>query len=201
MSIDPVTPVQSALNRLAAGDPSARDEVLRVARARVALVVQRMLRDFRRVRHWCDSDDVIQDAYIRLNKALATVTFSTSRQFFGLVAVVVRRCLIDISRRLFGPEGLVARYVTADGAAAAALEQAASPESDGPAGFTQWEQLHAAADALPHEEREVFMLLYYNGLSQKEAAAELGVCDRTVKRRWQKARALLGEALGLTPLP
>jgi DNA-directed RNA polymerase specialized sigma24 family protein len=39
-------------------------------------------------------------------------------------------------------------------------------------------------------------LLFYQGLQQAEAAAVLGVSERTVKRRWQSARLALHEALG-----
>ena len=39
-------------------------------------------------------------------------------------------------------------------------------------------------------------LLYYQGLTQAEAAEVLGVSERTVKRRWQAARLALHDALG-----
>jgi DNA-directed RNA polymerase specialized sigma24 family protein len=38
-------------------------------------------------------------------------------------------------------------------------------------------------------------LLYYHGMSQIEAAAVLGVSDKTVRRRWQRARLALADAL------
>jgi RNA polymerase sigma-70 factor (ECF subfamily) len=58
-----------------------------------------------------------------------------------------------------------------------------------------WAEFHRRAEGLPPEEREVFDLLWYQGLSQAEAAAVLGVSDRTAKRRWQAARLRLHEAL------
>ena len=39
-------------------------------------------------------------------------------------------------------------------------------------------------DALPEEEREVVNLIWYEGMSQPEAAEVLGVSSRTVLRRW-----------------
>ncbi len=50
-------------------------------------------------------------------------------------------------------------------------------------------------ERLPAEEREVFDLLWYQELSQAEAAALLGVSERTIKRRWQSARIMLHDAL------
>ena len=48
---------------------------------------------------------------------------------------------------------------------------------------------------LPEEERETFDLLWYQGLTQAEAGALLGLSERTVKRRWQSARLLLHDRL------
>jgi RNA polymerase sigma factor (sigma-70 family) len=59
-----------------------------------------------------------------------------------------------------------------------------------------WTEFHEQVERLPEEEREVFSLLWYKGLSQAEAAEVLGVSDRTIKRRWQSARLHLHEALG-----
>ena len=49
--------------------------------------------------------------------------------------------------------------------------------------------------ALPEEEREVFDLLWYQGLPQAEAADLLHVNVRTIKRRWLSARMKLQDAL------
>jgi len=48
---------------------------------------------------------------------------------------------------------------------------------------------------LPEEEREIVSLLYYQGLSQAEAAAILGVSVRTVQRYWQSALLKLHDLL------
>jgi DNA-directed RNA polymerase specialized sigma24 family protein len=49
---------------------------------------------------------------------------------------------------------------------------------------------------LPPIEREAFDLLFYQELSQAEAAAVLAVSVRTIKRRWQSARLRLVQNLG-----
>ncbi len=59
---------------------------------------------------------------------------------------------------------------------------------------------HEKVSALPEEERELFGILWYEGLTQDQAAELLGVSIRTVKRRWQSARLKLIDALdGDTP--
>ncbi len=44
--------------------------------------------------------------------------------------------------------------------------------------------------------REVFGLIWYHGLTQREAAAVLDVSERTVRGRWQEARLAMRRALG-----
>ena len=53
-----------------------------------------------------------------------------------------------------------------------------------PANLAAWAEFHAQVEHLPEEQREVFDLLWYQELSQAEAATLLGVSERTVKRRW-----------------
>ena len=77
----------------------------------------------------------------------------------------------------------------------------AEPATEGwrePQHLAVWEEFHERAAALPDEEGAVFDLIWYNGLSQAEAAEVLNVSLSTVKRRWQAARLRLIEAFGGT---
>ncbi len=49
---------------------------------------------------------------------------------------------------------------------------------------------------LPDELSSVFDLIYYQGLTQAEAAEVLGVSEATIKRSWREARLALHDALG-----
>lgn len=53
----------------------------------------------------------------------------------------------------------------------------------------------APVSVLPEEQREIVNMLFYEGLTQDEAAAILGISIRTLKRRWQETKLLLGEKL------
>ena len=61
----------------------------------------------------------------------------------------------------------------------------------GPTSLAQWTELHAMIEALPAEEREVMGLIFYQGLTQTEAAEVLNVSVRTLQRRWHAALARL----------
>ena len=47
----------------------------------------------------------------------------------------------------------------------------------------------------PRKNANVFSLLWYQGLTQAEAAEALETSERTIKRRWQSARLKLYDAL------
>ena len=58
-----------------------------------------------------------------------------------------------------------------------------------------WTEFHEQVNRLPEEQREVFDLIWYQGLSFTEAAAVLGVAARTVTRRWHSALLAVHDAL------
>ena len=57
-------------------------------------------------------------------------------------------------------------------------------------------EFHRRVEDLPEEEREVFHLLWYQDVSQPEAAELLGVPLVRLKRCWQSARRRLYDLLG-----
>jgi RNA polymerase sigma-70 factor (ECF subfamily) len=64
-----------------------------------------------------------------------------------------------------------------------------------PSHLAAWAEFHEQIQGLPHEERQVFDLLWYQEMTQPEAAALLGMSERTLKRRWQSARLRLHDKL------
>src|SRR3954451_23981790 len=96
--------LQQCLERLQAGDEKARAELLAGACDRLGRLTQAMLRDYRRVRRWEQTDDVLQSALLRLHRALETVRPASLREFYPLGALQIRRELIDLARHHYGPE-------------------------------------------------------------------------------------------------
>jgi RNA polymerase sigma-70 factor (ECF subfamily) len=194
------TAIQCRLDRLIAGDDSARAALLECARTRLVRLAHRMLHThFRRIRRWEDTDDVTQNALLRLDRALRAVVPPTPRDFFRLAARIIRHELIRLARHYYGPYGLGRRHSTPAGrdGEAGPVEQGSDPSdlTHEPGRLAAWTELHRQAGALPDSAREVFDLLYYGGLTQAEAAEMLGVSERTVKRRWAVARRTLFDAL------
>jgi RNA polymerase sigma-70 factor (ECF subfamily) len=203
MPSEAITPIQSCLDALRAGDPSARAELLRVSRERLLLMTRKMLSRYPGIRRWEESDDVLQNALFRLHHSLDKVPVESPRNFLALAAVHIRREVIDLCRRYFGPQGMGSHHATPDAARpeVSAAEAAEAPRADDPAAQVSWHELHERVTDLPAEEREAVDLLWYHGMSQREVAALLGVSVRTVRRRWQAARLQLAAALhGEPPL-
>ena len=56
-------------------------------------------------------------------------------------------------------------------------------------------------EAIDPELAELVDMRYFGGYSEAEIAELQGITDRTVRRRWDKARAWLYVALSDSPLP
>jgi RNA polymerase sigma-70 factor (ECF subfamily) len=172
------------LDRMRAGDGAAADELFRHLGERLERLARKMLRGFPVVRRWEGTGDVLQNALVRLLRALEGVRPDSTRKFFALAGVQIRRELLDLKQRYCGPRGMGAHHQTD-------RPDAPGPEPMDPAPgqdeLEEWCEFHRQVDGLPEEEREVVDLHYYQGLSKAEAAELLGVDIRTVQRRWNAA--------------
>lgn len=189
--------IEQCIGRLQDGDEFARGELLNLACERLQRLTRSILRDFPGVARWEQTDDVFQNAALRLYQSLVDVELQSPRHFFRLAALNIRRELIDLARHYQGPQGMGAKHQTqftaGDDGPAAAYEP--SEVTYDPRRMAEWQDFHSRVEELPDEEREVFDLLWYHELSQEQAATMLGVNVRTVRRRWRSARLLLHDVL------
>lgn len=206
-SDDPVAPeIAACLDRLASGDLAARDRIIEVSSERLRTLARRMLARFPNVRRWNDTDDVFQNAAMRLHRALGEVQPESPRAIMALAATQIHRELIDLARRHAGPMSFAANHAThvpggeVDSPTGReglppAVDRAASPDDS----LDRWTLFHEAIATLPLELREVFDLVWYLGAEQKTIARLLGCSERTVKSRWRDARERVRAALGGQP--
>jgi RNA polymerase sigma-70 factor (ECF subfamily) len=198
---DHATLIQSCIDRIRSGDLTARDELLAYTSDRLTRLTRKMLRDYPGVHRWEQTDDVFQNAALRLCRALRDVPLATAADFFRIAAAQIRRELIDLARKYSGAQGMGAHHdsVAQPGTAPSGnLAMGLNPMDTtyDPGRLAAWTDFHRQVEALPAEEREAFDLLFYQGLSQDEAAAVLVISERTIKRRWQAARLRLIQTLG-----
>jgi RNA polymerase sigma factor (sigma-70 family) len=182
------------LDRMRGGDRAAFEELLTRIDGRLRRLARAMLRRFPGVKRWEDTGDVVQNASLRLLRALREERPASVRAFFGLAALQLRRELLDLARHYQGPHGLGANHASnaGEGTAARGPEPAAP---DDPEELARWAEFHEAVGGLPPREREVVGLRFYHGWKEKEIAALLGVDERTVRRDWRAACGRLKEAV------
>lgn len=185
-----------------AGDQESRQQLFDLVYARLQGLARKMLKGFPGVRRWEETDDVWQNASLKLWKALGQLEINDSRHFYALAAVYIRRELIDLARRHFGPLGMGANQATRE----------INPDASSQSFFFEgqdvtfeasrlsiWSEFHEQVGKLDDDERETFDLIWYQGLPQAEVARIIGVSERTVKRRWQAARLNLANSLSQMP--
>jgi RNA polymerase sigma-70 factor (ECF subfamily) len=199
MSQQTTVRLQRQLDRLKAGDTAARRELLTVACGRLERLARKMLRADGRLTRWEQTDDVLQGGLIRLHRALAEVVPDSPRDFYRLAALQIRRELIDLARHHYGPAGAAGRHdsraALQDQESRASTGQDRSAAEDEPTDLALWTEFHERIGALPEEQREVFDLVWYQGLTHTEAADLLDVSTKTIYRRWQAACLALHEAM------
>jgi RNA polymerase sigma-70 factor (ECF subfamily) len=196
--------LMSCLQRLADGDLTARDTIIELCSARLRVLASRMLARFPNVRRWDDTDDVFQNAAMRLHRALGQLQLDSPRAIMALAATQIHRELIDLARRHAGPQSFAANHATHLGRPATDPTSGGPPEpiadpTAPPDSLERWTQFHEAITALPAELREVFHLVWYLDADQKTIAGLLGCSERTVKTRWREAREAIRAALDGQP--
>jgi RNA polymerase sigma-70 factor (ECF subfamily) len=195
--------LQAIIDNLQGRPNELREALVQHAFQRLRLLTAKFIGGYSSVRRWEETDDVLQNASLRLWKSLSDVPVENVKGFFGLAAKQIRRELIDLARHYHGPQGLGANHATDDKLGPEG-EFASNREIDDPTGgpvtLSEWTELHAKVEELPAELKTMFDLLYYQGMTQPEAAALMGQSLRTFKRRWRDARQALYRLLhGMGP--
>lgn len=176
------------LDRMQAGDASARDELVRGFQGRLELLARKMTGRDRRIARWVEAEDVLQNALLRLLRALETVKPDSTRAFFGLAAEQMRRELLDLARHYYGPEGEGAHHDSVAPRTDDSRPGLDLPAPDANANeLERWARFHEEVERLPVHEREVVGLIFYHGWTRAQVAELFGTHERTVRRWWKDA--------------
>jgi RNA polymerase sigma factor (sigma-70 family) len=191
------TKLQLCIDRLRAGDESARDLVIEHAYERLRRFVATIRREFPCLDRWVDLDDVLQESSRRVWQALEKVEINDVDHFFAIAGRHIRWAIGDLLRRYYGPGGLVAKYSTSGGRggqdSGRSIEK--GDPTHGSLTLSEYSEFHEQVERLSEEQRRLFDLLYYNGMSQKEAANHLGIPPSMLKRQWRQAQRAVARAV------
>lgn len=195
--------IQSWIDRVRVGDQAARDELTRCSCDRLDDLVMKMLGSHQRVKRWEQADDVVQKVTLEIYRRLETVSLESSRDFLCQASTHIRRELLGLDKYFFAPvdtstgDPLATRPDAPTSGDTVAGELVGALE---PGRLSAWTRFHRQIDLMEVEDREVFELLWYQGLTQPETADLIGVSRKTMIRRWQGARLRLFDAInGLLP--
>lgn len=162
--------------------PLVYDTLRRIAERRMA---------GERADHTLQATALVHEAYLKL-LGEEQLDWTDRRRFYGAAAEAMRRILVDHARRV----GATKRGGERQRVTFGAVDASAELEPD---------QVLALSDALERLEREdpraaeVTRLRFFAGLSVEEAAAALGISERSVHREWAFARARLVQLLERDP--
>lgn len=197
MDPTPLNRIDQILSRIHSADEKDFEILLLDVTERLRRLTSKMLRAFPGVHRWEETDDIFQNAVLRIFQALKSTTFDSLEDFFRFASLIIRRELIDLSRRYEGALGLGANEASLSALSASRASDRWDPDSDTyePQRLAWWTEFHLNVDHLSEEERQVFDLLWYQELTQTEAASILNLSERTIQRRWQQARLKLYDLL------
>src|SRR5215467_7346012 len=208
MSDESTTVLQGFLERAITGDGAARQQLLERTRDRLMGHARRFLHGhYARLEPLAQTDDVVQQLYLKILQHQDRFWVNadgepvrTLAEFFGHSSAWMRDVLCDQLRKAYGRDDNHPAILPLDGGPSdtGPRHEPSSNTLDGEK-VRRWTEFHEAVARLPDDLRAVFDLLWYQGLSQAEAAALLGIAVRTVKLRWMKARLQVQQALGGAP--
>ena len=163
---------QAALERLL---PHIYDECRRIA--------SRQLRHEHR-EHTLSPTGLVHETYLRLVDQ-RNATWENRGQFFGVVARVMRRILVDYAR---------ARFAKKRGGGAILVSLEAASDESGDASIADIVAIDEALERLAAHDPDqvrIIELRFFAGLSVEETARVLDRSPRTIKREWRLAKAWL----------
>jgi RNA polymerase sigma-70 factor (ECF subfamily) len=200
--------LQGHLERAVTGDAEARQRLLELTRDRLMRHARRFLHGrYARLEPFAQTDDVVQQLYIKIlqNQDRFWVNargepVRTLAEYFGHTSAWLRDVLCDQLRKAYGRDDNHPAVLPLDGGPSdTGLRHDPLSSTLDAQKLRRWTEFHEAVARLPDDLRAVFDLLWYQEMSQAEAAELLGVAVPTVKLRWMKARLQVQQALGGAP--
>ena len=133
--------------------------------------------------HTLQPTALVGEVYKKLTK-IHKVTWKNSAHFFGELAKMMRRILVDHARRRLAIK-------RGGGELVLSIDEALLPAQDRPADVVALDEALRTLKRLHPRQHEVVELKFFMGLKRQEIAEVLDVSLTTVIRDWANARAFL----------
>lgn len=191
--------VRSALERLAKGDPTAKEDLLTHTRTQFTRMARKLLRGspaYQSIGRWEQTDDVVQGLLMRMSDTIDQLKrFESPRDFFRLAAKNIHWELKSLRERHIAAKRNIGKYQSdvehlpdngPDDVGGHVVN--ARAREDGLATLSQYLD---DIDTLSAEDRELLDLVLIHSLTIEEAAAHLKMAPATFKRHYRNARLRL----------
>ena len=178
-------PLTELLQLAAQGERSALDQVFAVLYPELRKIAHARLRTQGGVAH-LGTTALVHESFLRLIDS-AQLQLTDRKHFFTYAAKTMRNIIIDFAR-----EHLADRR--GGGVKPLQLDIELDNRIGGEAGDTTLVQINdslLALEAVDPDLAQIVEMRYFAGYSEAEVAELLGTSERTVRRQWKKARAVL----------
>ena len=164
------------------GDPDALEQLVPLVYDELRAIAHRQLRS-ERDDHTLGTTGLVHEAYIRLLDQ-RRVDWRDRAHFFALSARVMRRVLVDYSRR----RGAMKREGQRDALCLDDAMVAADTQADL---ILALDEAVTQLAALDERQARVVEYRFFGGYTEEETAELLGISSRTVRNDWVKAKGWL----------
>ena len=186
-------PITVLLRRASAGDREALDQIYTALYPELKRVAQARLRQQGRADSM-GTTTLLHESFLRLVNA-AELRLADRRHFFAYAARTMRNIIIDSAREhLAERRGGGALHETLGGDSALQVADTSQSEE-----LIRVSAALVGLEAVDPELAELVDMRYFGGYTESEIGELQGITERTVRRRWDKARAWLYMALDEAP--
>lgn len=177
----------SLLERIAAGDARATDELLPIVYGELRALAASYMKDARSG-HTLQPTALVNEAYMRLVGAQGERAFANRGHFLAVAARAMRSVLVDHSRRKRARKrGEAAERIPLEDVSALFEERV--PD------LLALDTALARLDSYSPEMARIVELRFFGGLSVEQAAEVLDISTPTLTRKWRTARIWLKREL------
>jgi RNA polymerase sigma-70 factor (ECF subfamily) len=182
--------VTSLLRAWSAGDASALEQLTPLVYSQLRRLARRHMAGEKN-RHALQTNDLVQEAYIRLLDA-REIGWQDRAHFFAVSARLMRRILVDFARSRHRLKRRGSAEVQVD---AFLLDEAPSVSSDPSPALVALDDALKSLTAMDERKGQIVELRFFGGLTAKETAVVLNVSEETVLRDWKLAKVWLSREL------
>ncbi|MBV9484065.1 MAG: sigma-70 family RNA polymerase sigma factor [Acidobacteria bacterium] len=169
------------------GDVEARDSLVPLVYDELRRLAASYLRR-ERVDHTLQPTALVHEAYLRLSQQ-EKVQWQDKHHFFGVIAQLMRRILVDSARRRLGAK-------RGSGGAKVPLTEAFAMSKQRPADLVALDDALKRLSEIDNRQSQVIELRVFGGLEIGEVAEVLKISSATVKRDWIMGKGWLLREIG-----